>query len=463
MKTNSRFQRYFPVLYYLGELLVILASTEIMLFLTYTSWTYLNFVFIIFWIIISIISKSYVLGRGIRNNKLVRSTLNILFFFSGLVAIINMLFYNIQFQLLTIITAAVIFYFLMLSYRLFVNFILGRYRAFGGNILKCIIVGTNSHGLDLFNEILKYPELGYRAKGIYSFDKILNKKKLDIPFLGKLKKLSNDVLKQNDIIFFSDKLSEKEQSYILSKADEYNLKANLIPDLVDHDFRNFFISKIESVPYININKLPLDNIFNKVIKRTFDIIFSLLISIFFLTWMIPVFGLFIKIFSKGPVFFIQQREGLKGTVFNCLKFRTMVLNNESDTRWADDNDNRLTRFGKFLRISSLDEMPQFLNVLIGDMSVVGPRPHALNLNNEYSSKISAFNKRHKFKPGITGLAQSKGFNGLISDIYDMKNRVKLDIFYFKNWSISLDIKITFITFLIFIKFPFRYFFKNLNS
>jgi FlaA1/EpsC-like NDP-sugar epimerase len=159
-----------------------------MLFLTYTSWTYLNSIFIAFWLIMSTVSKSHVLGRGIRNSKLVRSTINILFFFSGFVAIINMLFYNIQFQLLTIITAVAIFYFLILTYRLFVNFILGRYRAFGGNILKCIIVGTNSHGQDLFNEILKYPELGYRAKGIYSFDKNLNKKKLDIPFFREIKK-----------------------------------------------------------------------------------------------------------------------------------------------------------------------------------------------------------------------------------------------------------------------------------
>ena len=457
MLKKSRFQNYFPVLYYFGELFIIILATEIMLFFTNTSWIYLNSIFIAFWLIMSVTSKSHVLGRGIKNSKLVRSTINILFFFSGFVAIINMLFYNMQFQLLTIITAVVIFYFLMLTYKLFVNFILGRYRAFGGNILNCIIVGTNSHGLDLFNEILKYPEYGYRANGIYSFDKNLNKKNSDIPFLGKVNKLSDEILKQNDIIFFSDKLSEKEQSYILSKADDYNLKANLIPDLVDHDFRNFFISKIESVPYININKLPLDSPYNQFIKRSFDIIFSFLISIFFLSWMIPIFGLLIKLTSSGPIFFIQKREGLKGSVFNCIKFRTMILNNESDTKWADDNDKRLTKFGKFLRISSLDEMPQFINVFLGDMSVVGPRPHALNLNNEYSSKIVTFNKRHKFKPGITGLAQSKGFNGLISDIYDMSNRVKLDIFYFKNWSIILDLKITILTFFILIKFPLRYF------
>ena len=441
----SRFQSYFPILYYLGELLIILFATEIMLLLTYTSWTYLNTIFIIFWLLISMLSKSNVLGRGIKNSKLVKSTLYILFFFSGFVAILNMFFFNIQFQLLTLITASAIFYFLMLTYRLLVNFVLGRYRAFGGNILKCIIVGTNDHGLDLFNEILKYPELGYRANGIYSFDKNLNKKNTNIPFLGKLKKLSDDIFKQNNTIFFSDKLSLKAQAFILNKADKFNLKANIIPDLVDHDFRNFFISKIESVPYININKLPLDSLFNQFLKRSFDIIFSFLVSIIFLSWMIPIFGLLIKISSKGPVFFIQNREGLKGTYFKCIKFRTMIINSESDSKWADDNDERLTKIGKFLRLSALDEMPQFLNVFFGEMSVVGPRPHPINLNKEYETKITMYNKRHRFKPGITGLAQAKGFSGFIYGLNNMRERVKLDVFYFKKWSLVLDVKIVFMT------------------
>ena len=123
----------------------------------------------------------------------------------------------------------------------------------------------------------------------------------------------------------------------------------------------------------------------------------------------------------------------------------MVLNLEADLKWADDNDIRLTKIGKFLRLSALDEMPQFINVLIGDMSVVGPRPHPVNLNKEYVEKINKFNKRHRFKPGITGLAQSKGFSGYISGIIDMRDRVKMDIFYFKNWNIILDTKIIIIT------------------
>ena len=123
----------------------------------------------------------------------------------------------------------------------------------------------------------------------------------------------------------------------------------------------------------------------------------------------------------------------------------MVVNSDSDSKWADDNDKRLTTIGKFLRLTALDEMPQFINVLLGEMSVVGPRPHPINLNKEYVSKINMFNKRHRFKPGITGLAQSKGFSGFINGLSDMRDRVKMDVFYFKNWSLTLDFKIVLIT------------------
>jgi len=420
-------------------------STEIMLFLTYTPWSILNTIFIIFWFIFSISSYSHVLGRGIKNSKLVLSTFKTLFFFSGSVAILNMLFFNLQFQFLTITIAIAIFYLLNLSYKLFVNFILGRYRAYGGNIMKCMIIGMNSHGLDLYNEILNYPEFGYRASGIFGFKKHPSKNDIDFPYLGKLKDMSSDIYKDFDVMFFSEKLPFKIQSFLLAKADEYNLKANVIPELVDHDVNNFFIKKIESVPYININKLPLDGLLNQFLKRSFDIVFSVLSIVFFLSWMVPLFGLMIKLSSRGSIFFIQKREGYKGTYFNCFKFRTMVLNPDADSVWADDNDMRLTKIGRFLRLTALDEMPQFFNVLFGDMSVVGPRPHPLNLNKEYEKKLIGFNKRHRFKPGITGLAQAKGYSGFISKAKDMSDRIKMDIFYFKNWSLLLDLKIVLMT------------------
>ena len=446
---NNKFKTYFPILYYFGEFLVIFLSTQLMLSYTFSKWTFLNNLFIFLWFLVSIGFKSHVIGRDIRKVKLIRSSLKSLFFFSGLSSILNLLFFELQFSLSTIIIAATLFYFLMLLYRLTVDTILEKYRATGGNILKCLIIGNNDHGSDLYNEILKFPELGFRAKGIYSYNK--KNKPNSVAYLGSFKDLSDDQISQFDRIFFSNKISLKSQESIILKADKLNIKVSYIPDLVFYDYKNFFISKISTVPYISINDLPLDNRVNFYTKRIFDLVFSFFVIIFILSWMIPLFGIIIKLTSRGPALFIQKREGFKGKVFNCLKFRTMVVNRLSDIKMAEDNDKRLTKFGHFLRMSTLDEMPQFINVFLGDMSIVGPRPHPLNLNKDYRKKVLNFQKRHRFKPGITGLAQSMGYSGFISSIHDMNNRVKMDVFYFKNWSFILDLKIVFRTTLILFK------------
>ena len=440
---KTRFNIYFPILYYLGELFVIVFSTQLMLYYTFTKFSYINVLFIGFWFLISILFKSHVLGRDISKFKLVQSSLKSLFFFSGSVSILNLLFFQLQFYLTTIFFAASLFYFLMLLYRLTVDTILEKYRATGGNILKCLIIGNNEHGSSLFKEIVKHPELGYRSDGIYTYNS--NKKSKSIPFLGKFVDLEESYIRTFDRIYFSSKLKIKSQEKIIKIAEDLNVKVSSIPDLPYYDFKNFFISKISSVPYISINKLPLDNSFNVLSKRVFDVVFSSLVIVFILSWMIPLFGLFIKFSSKGPILFVQKRDGFKGITFNCFKFRTMVINKMSDIKMADDNDNRLTKFGKFLRLSTLDEMPQFINVFLGDMSIVGPRPHPVSLNIKYSNDIVNFNKRHRFKPGITGLSQSLGYSGFIKSTKDMRDRVKMDIFYFKNWSLLLDFKIIFRT------------------
>jgi len=440
---KTRFNIYFPVLYYLGELFVIVFLTQLMLYYTFTKFSYVNVLFIGFWFLISILFKSHVLGRDISKFKLVQSTLKNLFFFSGFVSILNLLFFNFKFYLITIFFAASLFYFLMLLYRLTVDTILEKYRATGGNILRCLIIGNNEHGSSLYNEIIKHPELGYRSDGIFTYNSI--KKSKHAPFLGKFVDLEESYIKMFDRIYFSSKLKIKSQEKIIKIADDLNVKVSSIPDLPYYDFKNFFISKISTVPYISINKLPLDNSFNVFSKRVFDVVFSSLVILFILSWMIPLVGLFIKFSSKGPVLFVQKRDGYKGITFNCFKFRTMVVNKISDVKMADDNDTRLTKIGRFLRLSTLDEMPQFINVLLGDMSIVGPRPHPVNLNKQYSDDIINFNKRHRFKPGITGLSQSLGYSGFIKSTQDMSNRVKMDIFYYKNWSLLLDFKIIFKT------------------
>lgn len=196
---------------------------------------------------------------------------------------------------------------------------------------------------------------------------------------------------------------------------------------------------------------PLSNNFNKSIKRIFDIVISFFVIIFVLSWMIPLFGLIIKFSSSGTIFFTQTREGFRGKNFRCIKFRSMIENSLSDSKMAKSDDYRITKFGKFLREKSLDEIPQFINVFLGDMSVVGPRPHPIKLNQDFKERIENYNERHSYKPGITGLAQILGYSGYVSSFNNMNNRVQLDLFYFKKWNFCFDVKIILKTTLIIFK------------
>src|SRR5690606_17757630 len=164
-------------------------------------------------------------------------------------------------------------------------------------------------------------------------------------------------------------------------------------------------------------------------KRVFDLIFALFALVFICSWLFPIIAVAIKFTSKGPVFFKQLRHGKDNVPFYCYKFRTMILNKEADTLQAIKNDQRITKVGRILRRSSIDELPQIINVLKGEMSIVGPRPHAVLMNEVFSKEINNFMFRHAVKPGITGLAQSKGFRGETKDFYDLHSRYKLDMFY----------------------------------
>ena len=196
---------------------------------------------------------------------------------------------------------------------------------------------------------------------------------------------------------------------------------------------------------------PLQSTFNCFLKRSFDVTISLIVIIFILSWLIPLFCLLIKLTSKGPVFFIQERTGKDGQKFKMYKFRSMYVNDESDTKAAEHNDPRITPIGKFMRLTHIDEFPQFIHALTGKMSIVGPRPHMTLHTEEYSQQIPHFMVRHAVKPGITGLAQVNGFRGAIKSLDDMKGRVENDIWYIENWSLWIDLKVVFRTFVIIFK------------
>ena len=202
---------------------------------------------------------------------------------------------------------------------------------------------------------------------------------------------------------------------------------------------------VNSLAIYNPQEIPLDNFSNIFIKRFFDILFSSFVILFIFSWLFPIIALLIKIDSKGPLFFIQKRTGIDNLVFNCIKFRTMQVNDDADKKQATANDSRISKVGAILRKYNIDELPQFINVLLGEMSVVGPRPHMLKHTDQYSALINHYKVRHYVKPGVTGWAQVNGFRGLTDELWKMEKRVDYDMDYLKNWNFLWDIKIIFLT------------------
>ncbi len=434
-----RFNFLFPIIFVVSETIIISAVSSLMHYLTFTSWNFYNSLIVIFWALTNIYTKSYNIGRGVSYLNTVRIALKSIFILFSVISIVN-LFVDSHgpFTIKSIFFALSIFTFSIVSYRILIHFILDIYRSYGGNIKYVAIIGYDQMGKNIYKTIIQNTHLGLRLNGIYSLKKI--KKDYQIPHLGLLNNFYKNYNKFDEV-FISSKLPFKTQKELIDFCDQNLISVKLLPELANYEFKNFFIKKLYNIPVIEVNQLPLDLWYNKTFKRSFDIIFSLFVLVFFISWMYLIFGIIIKFQSKGPVIFIQRRNGLGGKIFYCYKFRTMILNSNEDTKFADNTDKRLTKFGKFLRISALDEMPQFINVLFGDMSVVGPRPHPILLNEKFSKKVEKFSKRHQFKPGITGLAQVRGYRGKIYGFYDMSSRVKLDRYYFKNWSIFFDLKI----------------------
>ena len=246
--------------------------------------------------------------------------------------------------------------------------------------------------------------------------------------------------------------SKEVQDEMFSLAEANKVHISLIPNIAKNNFFFYDLAYIQTQPILTQAKYPLDYYSNFLLKRTFDIIFSVLVLLLICSWLFPIIALLIKKSSKGPVFFVQKRYGFHENVFNCIKFRTMVVNDESASKTTSENDSRITKIGKFLRKTSLDEMPQFLNVLKGEMSVVGPRPHMLAVDNYYKPKIGRYSLRSLANPGITGLAQVNGLRGDTGDVeIEMNKRILADAFYIRNWSFVLDLVIILKTILLVLK------------
>jgi putative colanic acid biosynthesis UDP-glucose lipid carrier transferase len=232
---------------------------------------------------------------------------------------------------------------------------------------------------------------------------------------------------------------------MMNFSEKNMIRFYIVPEFYRIVKKSLVMEVMESVPLLSIRREPLQSAYNRVLKRMFDILFSSLFLLCLYPLIYAIVGIMIKLSSSGPILFRQKRTGIYGEEFDCLKFRTMRLNTQADSQQAQKDDPRKTRIGDFLRHTNLDELPQFVNIFKGEMSVVGPRPHMLKHTELYSTIIDKYMVRHLVKPGLTGWAQVTGYRGETRTLEQMEGRVKRDVWYIENWSFILDLKIIFVT------------------
>lgn len=308
-----------------------------------------------------------------------------------------------------------------------------------------VIVGAGRVGQELFTFFERNPDEGYVTLGF--FDDDASKANGHYLYLGDTNECISYALEnQVDEIFCTLPVSEaKTIERLMLDADKNLIRFKSVPEYLDYSKKSIVIQSFGHIPVISARTEPLENLLNRFIKRLFDIVFALFIIVFIFSWLFPILAILIKLESKGPVFFVQERSGRDNHPFNCYKFRSMRVNNDANNKQATRNDKRITKIGAFMRKTSIDELPQFFNVLIGNMSVVGPRPHMISHTKQYSELIDRFMVRHFLKPGITGWAQVNGLRGETKTVDAMLQRVEADVWYLENWSFLLDLKIIFLT------------------
>ncbi len=383
----------------------------------------------IYWILLSGRTKLYNIPRNLTyTHYLERLVTHILIFIVGVILLAKVTNNGYIKQDRFLIAFAL---FIVLSFiKSIIFFTLKYIRTLGKNHRNVMFLGDDMSIEILKNILNKRKDYGYK---IYEYTNQNNINLNELKEFWRVKGI-------HTLYLPSDHFLPKEiESDIFHEAELNKVKINLLPSIVQPEFFSYELDYVESLPILTPVKFPLDYNGNFLMKRVFDITFSAIILIFICSWLFPIISLLIAINSKGPVFFKQKRYGFHNDVFNCLKFRTMEINSESTSKTTEVNDSRITSIGRFLRMTSLDELPQFINVFLGDMSVVGPRPHMTIVDDYYKEKIGRYTVRSLVKPGITGLAQVSGLRGDNGDMnIEMKKRILADSYYVRNWSLVLD-------------------------
>ena len=391
------------------------------------------------WYFISLKTRLYVVDRVTNIISIFKNNFYQIILFSIIVFSVSGLKKDDLFSNKVTISFLISLFILTFIIRAFLFLFLKIYRSLGGNYIRAIFIDENKNTHSFINFLSRRKDYGYINCGTFLSSVNDNKKKNLYQFdLSRLKYYIVD--EKIQIIFFSlnGKLSNKVHDELIILAQKLHVEIRFIPSTVYDSFYSLNLEYYDTFPILLFKKFPLDDFWNQFIKRLFDILFSLFVIIFILSWLYPLIAIAILLESGKPVIYAQKRVGLGGNIFYCYKFRTMKNSEDNDIKATVKDDSRVTQLGRILRKSSLDEMPQFFNVLKGNMSVVGPRPHMVLQDNYYNDLLIKYSLRHYVKPGITGLAQVKGFRGEINSREDMQKRIIADIYYVRKWSFLLD-------------------------
>jgi putative colanic acid biosynthesis UDP-glucose lipid carrier transferase len=404
------------------------------------------FLSIVLWFIMSIFSKIYFEKRSNKfAEEMVQMIYHSILFIVSLSSVLFFLNLNHKFPSKFVLFFANILTFLAILSKYAIRKKIHAYLNKGIFYDHVLLVGSTKAAEEFIDAVKKYYYYGYKCIGYIDEQEQLKK---ECTYLGNLNDL-HTILRTTEIdeVFIALPTGENEKiQNCIAICDGLNIKVRILPNLSEFTSSSVYINNIGLLPVVNVGDLPLDKKENRILKRSFDIVFSLLFFILLGSIIFPVLAIIIKLSSKGPIFFKQERWGLNNKRITCYKFRSMYkessdFDEEGNFQQAFKDDPRITLIGKILRKTNMDELPQFWNVLIGNMSVVGPRPHPTQLNIESMELVDNYMLRHMVIPGITGLAQVNGCRGETRTTEDMQKRVNFDLYYIQRWNFWLDLQI----------------------
>ncbi|MCF8460889.1 MAG: undecaprenyl-phosphate glucose phosphotransferase [Flavobacteriales bacterium] len=434
------------------DIVIIVASFLGSIYLKYNSFEAGKYflvlpLIILIWatVVVAFTSQNYHFREGLVQR--IRNQVLDFMIFVGIVSTL-ILVLDLRFYSRLVLFGTILFFFLIRNIGfVFFNWYLVRVRSQGRHVRSVLIIGAGRIGKQVLEYLKSDVGMGYSIVGFLDDNPELSMVDREL-VIGNLEDLDGILAsgKVQGLILAIPLLEVEKINKAIAVSEFHGLRISMIPDYFRLIDRPFEIKTLGNLPVVNIREITLDNFLNKTLKRLFDLVFALTVCIL----LFPVFvliAIMIKLNSKGPVFYSPMRVGLRGEEFKCWKFRSMKVDNSQDhaSKSTVENDPRITKLGAFLRKYSLDELPQFYNVLVGEMSVVGPRPHRRHLNEHMQKKVEGYMLRHYIKPGITGWAQVNGWRGPTATAEQKQERTRHDLWYIENWNMWLDVRIILMT------------------